>query len=144
MRILNFNICRKNTYYSVLAVLTIALLFACKKNNDVVKQQQPVISYKQKIVSLAEDMAMTPLKPDSLGGAITEYSVSPSLPKGIEINKLNGVISGTPSDTLMPAKFVVKATGPGGYANDTLTLSVGTVAFNYGANATFTFEKGAT
>ena len=77
-------------------------------------------------------MAMTPLRPDSTGGVITEYSVSPSLPKGIVINKLNGVISGTPSDTLLPVKFVVTATGPGGIDTDTLMISVGTVAFNYG------------
>jgi hypothetical protein len=142
MRILNFELSRKNINYSVLALLTTAFLFACKKDNDV--KQKPAISYKQKTVSLAEDMPMTPLKPDSTGGAITEYSVAPSLPKGIMINKLNGEISGTPSDTLLPAKFVVKATGPGGFATDTLTISVGTVAFNYGDNATFTFEKGAT
>ena len=143
MRILNVEISKKNINYSVLTVLTIALLFACKKNNDDVKPK-PVISYKQKNLSLAEDVAMTPVKPDSLGGAITEYSVSPSLPKGIGIDKLNGTISGTPSDTLLPAQFVVKATGPGGFATDTLTISVGTVAFNYGTNSTFTFEKGAT
>src|SRR5205085_5697190 len=142
MRILNLKISRKNINYSVIAVLSIAFLFSCKKDKDV--KQAPAISYQQSIVSLAEDMPMTPLRPDSTGGAITEYSVSPSLPKGIVINKMNGVISGTPSDTSLPAQFIVKATGPGGYASDTLTISVGTVAFNYGASSSFTFEKGAT
>ena len=141
MRNLNFVFLRKNLNYSLLAVLTIALFFSCKKD-DVVVIKQPVISYQQKIISLAEDMAMTPLRPDSTGGIITEYSVSPSLPKGIVINKLNGVISGTPSDTLLPVKFVVTATGPGGSDTDTLMISVGTVAFNYGAGI-FTIEKGA-
>lgn len=139
MRNLNFVFFKKNLNYSLLALLTIALLFSCKKD-EVVVVKQPVISYSQKIISLAEDMAMTPLKPDSTGGVITEYSVSPSLPKGIVINKLNGVISGTPSDTLLPVKFVVTATGPGGIDTDTLMISVGTVAFNYGAAATFTLE----
>src|SRR6476619_6976846 len=99
MRILNLKISRKNINYSMIAVLSIAFLFSCKKEKDV--QQKPAISYPQKNVSLAEDMPMAALKPDSTGGAITEYSVTPSLPKGIAINKLNGVISGTPSDTLM-------------------------------------------
>ena len=112
MRILNFRFLKKNTTYLVLALLTIALIFSCKKSDHI--DQRPVISYKQKIISLAEDMPMIPIKPDSTGGAITEYSVSPSLPKGITISKVNGTISGTPSDTLMPAKYVVKATGPGG------------------------------
>jgi len=143
MRNLNFVFLRKNLNYSLLALLTIAVLFSCKKDETVVIKQ-PVISYSQKIISLAEDVAMTPLKPDSTGGVITEYSVSPSLPKGILINKLNGVISGTPSDTLLPVKFVVTATGPGGIDTDTLMISVGTVAFNYGTPATFTFEINST
>ena len=141
MRNLNFAFLRKNLNNSLLALFAIALLFSCKKD-EVVVVKQPVISYSQKIISLAEDMAMTPLRPDSTGGVITEYSVSPSLPKGIVINKLNGVISGTPSDTLLPVKFIVTATGPGGIDTDTLMISVGTVAFNYGAG-TFTIEKGA-
>jgi hypothetical protein len=143
MRNLNCVFLRKNLNNSLLAVITIALLFSCKKD-EVVVVKQPVISYQQKIISLAEDMAMTPLRPDSTGGVITEYSVSPSLPKGIVINKLNGVISGTPSDTLLPVKFVVTATGPGGIDTDTLIMSVGTVAFNYGATPTFTFEINST
>ena len=76
MRNLNFVFLRKNLNYSLLAVLTIALFFSCKKDETVVVKQ-PVISYSQKIISLAEDMAMTPIRPDSTGGAITEYSVSP-------------------------------------------------------------------
>ncbi|HET7897304.1 MAG TPA: putative Ig domain-containing protein, partial [Flavisolibacter sp.] len=66
------------------------------------------------------------------------------LPKGLALNKANGEISGTPSDTLLPTKYVVTATGPGGLGRDTITLSVGTVAFNYGTNGTFVFEKGST
>jgi hypothetical protein len=143
MRNLNFVFLRKNLKHSLLALFTIALLFSCKKD-EVVVIKQPAISYSQKIISLAEDMAMTPLRPDSTGGAITEYSVSPSLPKGIMINKLNGVISGTPSDTLLPVKYIVTAAGPGGIDTDTLIMSVGTVAFNYGAAGTFTFEINST
>jgi len=143
MRNLNFVFLRKNLKHSLLALFTIALLFSCKKD-EVIVIKQPIISYQQKIISLAEDMAMTPLRPDSTGGVITEYSVSPALPKGIVINKLNGVISGTPSDTLLPVKFVVTATGPGGIDTDTLIMSVGTVAFNYGATGTFTFEINST
>jgi hypothetical protein len=70
MRNLNFVFLRKNLNYSLLAVLTIALFFSCKKD-EVVVIKQPVISYQQKIISLAEDMAMTPLRPDSTGGVIT-------------------------------------------------------------------------
>ena len=142
MRILSFSSLKRSASFTLLTVFAIAFLISCKK--DEVVKQAPVISYKQKIISVAEDVPMTPIKPDSTGGAITEYSVAPLLPKGITLNKLNGTISGTPSDTLMPAKFIVRATGPGGVGADTITLSVGTVGFNYGATGSFVLEKGTT
>ena len=131
---------RRNASLTLLTVFSIALLISCKKND--VPKPAPVISYKQKIISVAEDVPMTPVKPDSTGGAITEFSVSPLLPKGISLNKFNGTISGTPSDTLSPTKYIVRATGPGGVGADTITFSVGTVGFNYGATGSFVLEKG--
>jgi hypothetical protein len=144
MRTLHFGLFRKNVCYLLLATLTVAFAFSCRKSNtaDVVIEPKPVIAYKQKIISVAEDVPMAPVKPDSTGGPITGYSVSPSLPKGFTLNKVNGEISGTPSDTLMPTKFVVMAAGPGGTGTDTITLSVGTVGFSYGATGIFTLEKG--
>src|SRR5215467_405281 len=108
---------RAKVSLSLLAMLMLALLVSCHKD-DVVRTAAPIISYKQKIVSVAEDVPMTPIKPDSTGGAITEYSVSPLLPKGISLNKLNGTISGTPSDTLLPTRYLITATGPGGMGTD--------------------------
>ncbi len=145
MKIMSVSFLRKNSGYVVLALLTTAVFFACKKSDGVEPEvkPRPVIAYKLKTISVAEDVAMTPQKPDSTGGAITGYSVSPLLPKGININKANGEISGTPSDTLSPTKFVVTATGPGGTGSDTITIAVGTVGFNYGATGIFTLEKGA-
>jgi hypothetical protein len=138
---MRMNICfsRKDVVFSLFTLFTIALLVSCKK--DDVAKPAPIISYKQKTISVAEDVPMIPVKPDSTGGAITEYSVSPLFPKGITLNKLNGTISGTPSDTLLPTKYIVRATGPGGVGADTITFSVGTVGFNYGVGS-FVFEKG--
>jgi len=140
MRILSLPPFKRNTSFTLLTVFSVALFFSCKK--DDVAKQAPAISYKQKIISVAEDVPMTPVKPDSTGGAITEFSVSPVLPKGISLNKINGTIGGTPSDTLLPTKYIIRATGPGGVGADTITLSVGTVGFNYGATGSFVLEKG--
>src|SRR5215471_18979533 len=134
---------RTKVSLSLLAMLTLALLVSCKKN-EVTSHADPVISYKQKIVSVAEDVPMTPIKPDSTGGPISEYRVSPLLPKGISLDRLNGTISGNPSDTLLPTRYIITAIGPGGIGTDTITFSVGTVAFNYGSTGTFTLEKGST
>jgi hypothetical protein len=127
---------------SLFTLLIVQLFYSCKKS-DKVTTPPPAISYKQKVISIAEDVAMTPVKPDSTGGSITEYNINPLLPKGLSINKANGEISGTPSDTLAAIKFVVTAKGPGGTANDTITLLIGTVAFNYGPTGVFSIEKNA-
>jgi hypothetical protein len=102
---------KKYARLSVLVLLLIALIYSCKKSDNVY-EPAPVISYQQKIISIPVDMPMIPVRPDSTGGAIEEYSVQPLLPKGISINKTNGVISGQASDTLSPTKFVVTCHRP--------------------------------
>ena len=140
MRITHSSFSTKNLSLLLLAIFSIALLFSCRKEKDVTAQ--PKISYQQKNISVPVDQQMVPVRPDSTGGPITQYSINPSLPKGISINTTNGVISGKASDTLSPTKFIVTASGPGGAAYDTLTISVGTVGFNYGATGSFVLEKG--
>src|SRR5690349_7869021 len=142
MRNFRFYSLKNSIYFSLFALLTVVFVISCKKSDHQELQTKPVISYKQKIISVAEDVPMTAIKPDSTGGPITGFSVSPLMPKGIAFNKLNGEISGTPSDTLLPTRFIVTASGPGGAASDTITLSVGTVGFNYGTTGSFVFEKG--
>ncbi|HEY1872275.1 MAG TPA: putative Ig domain-containing protein, partial [Chitinophagaceae bacterium] len=130
--------------FSALAMLALVLFFSCKKSDNVTLPAAPAFSFKQKNISLAEDIPMSSVKPDLTGGTINAFTVSPDLPKGIEINLTSGEITGTPSDTLLPTKYVVTATGPGGVAHDTLTISVGTVAFNYGATGIFTLQLNST
>ena len=73
---------KKYASLSVLVLLTIALIYSCKKSdNDF--EPAPVISYQQKIISIPVDVPMIPVRPDSTGGAIEEYSIQPLLPKGI-------------------------------------------------------------
>ena len=135
---------KKFSSLSVLVLLTIVVIYSCRKSDNPHFEAAPAISYQQKVISIPVDAPMIPVRPDSTGGTIDEYSIRPSLPKGISIGKYNGVISGQASDTLAPTKFVVTATGPGGMASDTLLLSIGTVAFSYGVNGTFILEKGTT
>ena len=143
MRISTSYFSKNKVSLTLLTMLTIALMIACKKSDHNV-DPRPIISYKQKVISVPVDAQMIPARPDSTGGPITQYTIQPNLPKGISIDKLNGVISGMASDTLTPSRFVVTATGPGGMCSDTLTIAIGTVGFNYGASGVFTFEKNAT
>ncbi|HEX6181743.1 MAG TPA: putative Ig domain-containing protein [Chitinophagaceae bacterium] len=143
MRIIQTRFSKGSLFLSLTLLATISVLVSCKKSHDDVAAR-PVISYQQKIISIPVDETMIAVRPDSTGGPITEYSISPLLPKGITIGAKNGVISGKASDTLSPTRFVVTATGPGGKANDTLTLAIGTVGFTYGNSGVFTFEKNST
>ena len=64
--------------------------------------------------------------------ATVEYTVSPSLPAGLELNPKSGVISGTPTDAYAPeAVYTVTATGTDGYAGKVsadITIAVGTLS----------------
>jgi hypothetical protein len=103
-----------------------------------------VITYNQKLVSVNIGQAIPNLVPDSSkGGHIEQYSVYPGLPKGISLNQSNGTISGTPTDSLSPTRFVVTAVGPAGMGHDTITLSVGTAGFVYGTTGNYTFTIGS-
>ena len=75
----------------------------------------PVITYTSLGISAVKNTAIIPDSVvDSLGGAITSYSVSPALPAGMMLNAQSGVISGTPTDTISSKLYVVSATGPSG------------------------------
>lgn len=52
---------------------------------------------------------ITNLTPTSAGGVPTSYSVLPSLPSGLTLNALNGVISGTPTALTANATYVITA-----------------------------------
>jgi hypothetical protein len=66
--------------------------------------------------------------PSSSGGAITGYSVSPSLPTGLSINASTGVISGTPTAPASVATYTVTGTNSGGSTTKALSITVNDIA----------------
>ena len=70
--------------------------------------------------------AINPTQPYSASGFSSSpmYSVSPSLPAGLTIDGLSGVISGTPSAPQAPTNYAVTATGQQGSAQATISITV--------------------
>ena len=58
------------------------------------------------------------------GGPVVSYSVSPTLPAGLNLSTSNGSITGTPTVVAAAASYVVTATNSGGYARASLTITV--------------------
>src|SRR3982075_426607 len=83
----------------------------------------PKLSYNGSIpfpAVVGEAIVLTP----AVSGTVDQYRVSPSLPSGLSIDELSGVISGTPTKASGPATFVVSATGAGVRVTFPLVLSV--------------------
>ena len=69
-------------------------------------------------------MAITANTPSSGGGAVTSYSVSPSLPAGLSLNTSTGVISGTPTAVKATATYTVTAGNTAGTTTVGLVITV--------------------
>ena len=57
----------------------------------------PSISYSPSTFNLVRNTAMNTQSPTSTGGAVTSWTISPTLPSGISISSSTGTISGTPT-----------------------------------------------
>lgn len=62
--------------------------------------------------------------PDSVGGAVATYSVSPALPAGLSLNATTGVISGTPTAITPQAVYTVTASNATGTSSFGVTITV--------------------
>lgn len=67
---------------------------------------------------------ITALNPNSTGGPIAQYTVSPNLPSGLTIDPSTGLISGTPSGTSAQTSYVVTGTNASGTISATVVITV--------------------
>ena len=82
------------------------------------------VSYTPNSFTLAKGSAMTSVTPTSSGGAVTSWSVSPSLPNGLSLDAVTGTISGTPTAITSTATYTVLASNSGGSATATVTFTI--------------------
>jgi hypothetical protein len=91
------------------------------ENNQYVYYLTPSISYPAtNTVSLGTNNTISPTL---LGGPITSFAISPSLPAGLSLNSTTGIISGTPS-AVSNGSYTVTATNTAGSATATFTIEV--------------------
>ena len=75
--------------------------------------------------------------PTSGGGTVASYSVVPTLPWGLSLNRTSGVISGTPTVATPQANYTVTAYNAGGNTSTTLSITVtngGPASLAYSSN----------
>jgi gliding motility-associated-like protein len=69
-------------------------------------------------------VAISNLTPTISGGAVANYNISPSLPLGLTLNSLTGIISGTPTVTSTQTDYTVTATNASGSVTATVRITV--------------------
>ena len=130
----SYTITASNTGGSDTATITIVV-------ND---EAPSSITYSPNSFTLTKGTAMTATTPSASGGAVTSWSVSPSLPAGLSLDTSTGEISGTPTAVTSSATYTVTASNTGGSDTATLTIVVNDVApssVSYSPNS-FTLTKG--
>jgi 6-phosphogluconolactonase (cycloisomerase 2 family) len=85
------------------------------------------LAYAHNPAILPVGLAVVADKP-TYAGEVTSWSISPSLPTGLKLNKSDGTISGTPTELAARASYEVTAKGPGGEASVELDLTVARAA----------------
>ena len=109
-----------------------------------VNEPLPVINYSPNTFTLSVGTAMTSVSPTIYAGTVDSYSVSPSLPSGLNLNTANGTISGTPTAVASSSTYTVTATNTAGTDTASLTIVVNDVAptsITYSPSS-FTLTKG--
>jgi hypothetical protein len=91
------------------------------------------LSYTLNPATYTVGYAITPNVPTLGGGIATSYSVNPSLPAGLTLDTLTGIISGTPTAAAVAANYTVTARNG---------LGSTTVPVNFTVNATLVAPTG--
>jgi hypothetical protein len=82
------------------------------------------LSYASSPMSLIKDAAISAKSPTVSGGAVTSWSVSPSLPAGLSLNGSTGVITGTPTVASSQSSYTVTASNSGGSTTASIQIAV--------------------
>ena len=111
-----YEVTARNSAGSCLAILTITV------NAAVVAPSG--LTYSANPAAYTYGVAISPNSPSSSGSAVSFYSVSPSLPTGLNFNNITGVITGTPTSIAAASNYTVTAENSGGSTTAILNITV--------------------
>ena len=80
------------------------------------------LTYNPSNLTLTRDIAMNPLIPNFSGGAVENWSITPSLAQGLTFT--NGEISGTPSVNMTTTMYTIWANNSGGNTFTTINITI--------------------
>jgi gliding motility-associated-like protein/uncharacterized repeat protein (TIGR01451 family) len=109
----NYTVTASNTGGSVTAVVNIKVI-------DVIPSG---LSYTTPNV-YTKGLLITALTPTVSGGAVTGYTINPSLPTGLVIDAISGVISGTATVISAASNYTVTASNTGGSVTAVVNITV--------------------
>jgi hypothetical protein len=84
----------------------------------------PSISLSNAVQSVNANSTISTVNVSNSGGAVSSFSISPSLPSGLTFNSSNGSISGTPTGAQSQRSYTITATNSGGSSSATFTMTV--------------------
>ena len=102
------------------------------------------LTYSTNPAAYTKGVAIAANNPTNGGGAVTLYSVSPSLPTGLSLNTTTGVITGTPTVITASAPYTVTASNTGGSTTASVVIAINDVppsGLSYSTNPA-TYTKG--
>ena len=110
----NYVVTATNTGGSATTTITLVV-------NDVIPS---AITYGGTPYTLTKGTTMTPDTPSVSGGTVVSWSITPTLPTGLNFDTTTGEISGTPSTVSSSTTYTVSATNTGGTATTTIEIVI--------------------
>ncbi|MBK7645438.1 MAG: beta-propeller fold lactonase family protein [Planctomycetes bacterium] len=113
-----------NVRKSLLFSLPLAGLSACGGGSGGHSGMGPsALHYSENFTLYVVDESHAPLVP-TVSGAVTQWSISPALPSGLDFDLATGEITGTPHVSALRTNYVVSASNASGVAQTTLAFAV--------------------